>query len=120
MHVAYTSAIDNLLHINSQFYMEKHTKKRQINPHEFTKHSDRHELSRDKLKIQIKKILCIEFANFRIHMRFQMPPLQYLMDDNKQKKMDGENSINFNFDIFVDSENDFACPSPEEEGEEKS
>lgn len=86
MHVAYTSAIDNLLHINSQFYMEKHTKKRQINPHEFTKHSDRHELSRDKLKIQIKKILCIEFANFRIHMRFQMPPLQYLMDDNKQKK----------------------------------
>lgn len=53
-------------------------------------------------------------------MRFQMPPLQYLMDDNKQKKMDGENSINFNFDIFVDSENDFACPSPEEEGEEKS
>lgn len=47
---------------------------------------DRHELSRDKLKIQIKKIVCIEFANFRLHMRFQMPPLQYLMDDQQTKK----------------------------------
>lgn len=46
---------------------------------------DRHELSRDKLKIQIKKIVCIEFANFRLHMRFQMPPLQYLMDDQQTK-----------------------------------
>lgn len=90
MHVAYKCHRQFIAHKLSILYGEAY-KKRQINPHEFTKHSDRHELSRDKLKIQIKKILCIEFANFRIHMRFQMPPLQYLMDDNKQKKMDGEN-----------------------------